>query len=500
MDLLSSILDQMDDAFVISEPSGKILYYNKAFTELGNSLLNQNFVQGDPANVLLKKLHKGVGNRSIEEVIQNKKALKSFAEFTGSNSLTYYLEFTYTPVLDETGVISYIHIYIRETTQQKIFEKKLTTLAADISNLTENANAIIIGLDTRGYVTSWNKHCTKTTGFEKNEIYAQRFADVLLESDQKSEFESLMSRVLQDKPVDNTEITIQTKEGESVIFLLNSTVRKSATGAIIGVVMVGQDVTELIGYRNSLERQVEERTRELHNIIKKEKELVDMKSRFVSIASHEFRTPLSSIQHVAEFIKKNKNKIDSLQLDEKLNSIEKQIKHMTHLLDDVLSYSKSEAGKIQLITSNIVLRDFVEKLIEDVGHSTKHTHTVKLELLRVPESITTDEKLLRSILINLLTNAIKYSPKNNQVVLGVDCTLGKLIFTVQDFGMGIPDEEKEKLFDPFIRGKSVGSIQGTGLGLSIVKKAISILNGNIAFKSQLGEGTTFTVTVPEHIA
>ncbi len=305
-----------------------------------------------------------------------------------------------------------------------------------------------------------------------------------------------MVRNVNHELVRNYEIPVRTKSGRTLIFMLTGTPRTSTTGDIIGIVFVGQDVTELTEYRRSLEIKVEERTRELQRALKKEKEAVEMKSRFVSIASHEFRTPLSSIQFSADFIKKYNERITKEELSKRLDNIEKQAQHMTYLLDDVLTYGKSEAGKIQLVISTIVLRDFLNGIVEEVGHSTKNTHTIKADFIGIPDRITTDEKLLRNVLINLLTNAIKFSPGRQHVYLTTDGREDQLLFSVRDDGIGIPEDEVDTIFEPFVRGKGVAAIQGTGLGLSIVKRAVELLKGTIQASSQTGSGTTFTVTVP----
>ena len=230
--------------------------------------------------------------------------------------------------------------------------------------------------------------------------------------------------------------------------------------------------------------------------LKKEKDVVEMKRRFVSIASHEFRTPLSSIQHHTNLIRKNKHWSGDKELVEKLKDIEKQSKHMMFLLDDVLAYGKSEAGKIQLVVSSISVKEFLKKIIEDVGHVTKETHTIKLSLESQVAEIETDEKLLRNVLINLLTNAIKYSPGHNKVKLIAEITRHIIKFTVIDHGIGIPEEDQERIFEAFVRGRSVDGIQGTGLGLSIVKKAVELLKGKIEIDSEVDKGTTIIVTIP----
>jgi signal transduction histidine kinase len=244
-----------------------------------------------------------------------------------------------------------------------------------------------------------------------------------------------------------------------------------------------------------LERKVEERTRELQQALQKEKEVVEIKSRFISIASHVFRSPLTSIELAANYIKETKS-IHMSDLHDKLDTIEKQVRNMMYSLDDVLTYGRSEAGKIQVVLSDMLLFDFLEKIIEEVGNATQQTHIIHKTFENLPESLSTDEKLLRNILINLLTNAIKFSPERDSIWLIVRCELQIIHITIHDQGIGILADEKDKIFEPFIRGKETNSIQGTGLGLSIVKKAVELLAGTIAVECNPKEGTTFTVKLP----
>lgn len=499
MSLIDSILDNIDESIVVTDEFGKILFYNKVALNLSNTIFEGALKENENIIHLIKGVRKEIVENIFQEIRKNKLAEKSFAEFVNQQGITLYLEFNYIPVLDDEGNLQYIHTFIRDNTPQKVFEKKLTTQASNTGNLIEKANAIIIGIDSRGYITDWNKHCTKITGFDKNEVYAQRFSNILLNTEEKQRFNEAISDILNSHDISNYELKIRSKANKNVILMLSSSIRTSSSGSIIGVLLVGQDVTELSEYRASLEKRVEERTHELKRALQKEKEVVEMKSRFVSIASHEFRTPLSSIQYAANFIKKNNLKLPPEEIRDKLNNIEKQIQHMTYLLDDILAYGKNEAGKIQLKLSTIDLRDFISKITEEVGHNTKNTHAIRLEFGKFPETIYTDEKLLRSILINLLNNAIKFSPESDHIVFGIHEDQEQLTFIVHDQGIGIPEEESEKIFEPFLRGKGATAIKGTGLGLSIVKKAVELLKGSIELESNPGTGTTFKVTIPERL-
>ncbi|NJM26653.1 MAG: HAMP domain-containing histidine kinase, partial [Bacteroidia bacterium] len=272
--------------------------------------------------------------------------------------------------------------------------------------------------------------------------------------------------------------------------------RRDVNKNIVGAICVGQDLTEVIRYRQGLERMVDDRTRELNVALQKEKELVEMKSKFVSIASHEFRTPLTTISIASGFIKKYKHKLNPGDIDQKLANIDKQVDHMTHLLDDVLMIGKSEAGKIMINVDPVDLADLIRQLVSEVEQSTRKSHDIIFSFDTRYRTFNTDEKLIRNIVINILTNAIKFSPGKDKVYLVADDQLELLRIQVRDEGLGIPEDDMKNLFGSFYRASNVASIQGTGLGLSIVKKAVELLQGSIKVESQLGRGTTVTITLP----
>jgi PAS domain S-box-containing protein len=260
--------------------------------------------------------------------------------------------------------------------------------------------------------------------------------------------------------------------------------------------MIGamQDVTELVQYREGLEEMVRERTQKLNQALEKEKELVGMKSRFISIASHEFRTPLSTISLATGFLQKYQNRMTPEQVTQKLEEIEKQVKQMTFLLDDVLLVGKAEAGKVKINLSKLklsALKQIAGEAVDGIG-----THTLVYSEKCDAREIITDEKLVRNIITNLLTNAVKFSPDRKKVYMDVSCNHKRVKIIVRDEGIGIPPEEIEELFIAFSRGSNVGTIEGTGLGLSIVKKAVDLLNGSLDVKSELGKGTEFKIVVP----
>ncbi len=496
MDILNTILDNIDRAVIITKPSGEILFFNKEALHIFGTLTEKTMNVGDNLLEFASKDRRSAVSEILSEIDVKKEPIKTWGEYIQLHGINLYLELNFIPMLHEDKELLYIIILLSDITAHKVFEKKIRAEAANVENLIKKANAVIMSTDSRGYITNWNDHCSTITGFEKNEVFAKRMMDIVIHPDHRPPFMDLMNRVLNKELVQNCEVPILTKEGKKLTFLMSATPQLTTTGQAIGITFVGQDVTELIEYRRSLEEKIEERTIELRLALQKEKELVEMKSRFVSIASHEFRTPLSSIQFAANFVKQYNHRIEKPERDQKLDNIVEQVGHMTSLLDDVLTYGKSEAGKINLITSNINFQEFVIRITEDVEHSTKNTHKIRTELHNTPLQIETDEKLLRSVMSNLLTNAIKFSPGKEQVYLTISGIQNQIEIRVRDEGLGIPPDELEKIFEPFLRGREVAAIPGTGLGLSITKKAVELLGGAIQTESKLNQGTTFTVLMP----
>lgn len=236
--------------------------------------------------------------------------------------------------------------------------------------------------------------------------------------------------------------------------------------------------------------------RMLQHSLEKEKELSELKSRFISTTSHEFRTPLTTVRVSAEMIQRYRKRWTEDKLDEFLDKIKKSVDYLTKLLDDILTISRSESGKISLNRETLDFHSFCVDVIDEakISITEKHDLIFKYALKEVKYNL--DPKLMNFILLNLLSNAIKYSPNGGKIELTLKQSRGKLVIIVKDQGIGIPSDDLKHLFEPFHRAKNTSSISGTGLGLSIVKRAVELHGGIISVKSQLDAGTTFTVNIP----
>jgi len=236
--------------------------------------------------------------------------------------------------------------------------------------------------------------------------------------------------------------------------------------------------------------------------LEKEKELSELKSRFISMTSHEFRTPLAVIASSAGILKSFSHKLNEQQKQKHLQCIQTYVQHTTQLLDDILLINKAEAGKLSFEPNCLELVNFCHTLVEEIQLSSPQYHLsfcaqYKDSLSACDKFVAfMDKKLLRQILSNLLSNAIKYSPDSSNIQIDLSIQDKSVVFLIQDEGIGISPQEQQHLFEPFYRASNVGNVPGTGLGLVIVKKCVELHQGRITIASQVGFGTTFRVELP----
>lgn len=232
--------------------------------------------------------------------------------------------------------------------------------------------------------------------------------------------------------------------------------------------------------------------------LEKERELNQLKSYFVSMVSHEFRNPLTALQLASDVILSSGHQLTPEKKQIYARRINTSIKNMCHLLDEVILLGKVDTGKFEIAFEDMNFQEFCEQLISSLSFSDDNKHPVNLSCHAVPTFLKIDPNLLRHICTNLISNALKYSPVGNEVNVVVDYLEidNKLIFSVSDRGIGIPETEQSRLFNTFSRCSNVGKIQGTGLGLAIVKRCVDLWGGEIQAESKVGTGTKFTVTLP----
>jgi len=372
-----------------------------------------------------------------------------------------------------------------EVTQRQRTEVALRQAENKYRDIFENAVEGIFQTTPDGRFLSANPALAKIYGYASPDELLTNLTDMgcqlYVDPNRRTEFIHLMQ---QHKLVSEFESQVYHQDGRMIWISENARAVYDTNDILLYYEGFIEDITE--------RKQAEA---EIRNALEKEKELSELKSRFVTTTSHEFRTPLATILSSTELLRKYSHKLREEQKVTQLQHIQTTINHMTQLLNDVLIVGTVEAGKLECNPAPLDLVSFCRNLVEEMQLITD-SHAIAFVNQGQCTDACIDEKLLRHILSNLLSNAIKYSPEGSTIHFEVICQQGEAIFHIQDEGIGIPESDQAQLFDSFYRASNVGTISGTGLGLAIVKKSVDLHDGKIAVQSEVGVGTTFTVTLP----
>lgn len=247
------------------------------------------------------------------------------------------------------------------------------------------------------------------------------------------------------------------------------------------------------------ELALQQKESELNQSFQKELQLLEWKSRFVTMASHEFRTPLTTTLSSVSLIARYEGAGDSDKRSKHVRRIKQAVVDMKDILDDFLSMSRLEEGHIDLHPEVLTSNEFIVHVVEiatEMQRLAKPGQIITCNT-NVQQDILLDRNLLRHLLINVISNAIKFSPEQAPIILECKRSSNELILTVEDHGIGIPELDQQHLFERFFRAQNAGNIQGTGLGLHIVKRYVDLSGGHVKVSSKLGEGTKVTMTIPQ---
>ena len=296
-------------------------------------------------------------------------------------------------------------------------------------------------------------------------------------------------RVAKDAEIINNEYRLRDNNGNWRWFYNRETIfLRDTDGAPRQIVGMSQDITER---KQSAEILVEKEKLQL--ALDKEKELAQVKNRFMSLISHEFRTPLTVIQSSSELLENYFDRLSATRREECLSTIKTQVQYVNDMLNDISSVAAGEDHlEFKPVPTN--LQTFCHRIADDLAMAKNRVVTFHSygDLNDVP----VDTKLLQHILTNLLTNAIKYSPDDQPVHLKVQREEDSVTFIVRDHGIGIPAEDRDRIFDTFYRAKNVGEVGGTGLGLRIVRDYVALHGGTVTMDSEFSQGSAFTISLP----
>ncbi len=384
---------------------------------------------------------------------------------------------------------------IKETERK---DAELERVNAFLNNIWNHAGAIIFVCDRTGVIQFFNPAAEKGLGYSAEEVILNyKLTKFHTEEELNKKAEELSTQLGKNIKPDfelfaasvelnqgnNQEWHYVKKDGSKFYVSLNVTVLKDSHTNILSYLVIAIDISE--------KKKAET---ELRAALEKEKELNELKSRFVSMASHEFRTPLSAVLSSAYLLSKYTTTEAQPQREKHIQRIVSSVSSLTEILNDFLSVGKIEEGNIHVHLSEYNIELQMQDVITEVQHLLKPGQNIVYKHIGESNTVCLDPSMMKHILINLLSNAIKFSPEHSDVELTTEKNNMKFVLSVQDKGIGIPKEDKEHLFKRFFRSSNVTNIQGTGLGLHIVNKYAELLNGVIECDSELGKGTKFIIT------
>ncbi|MDB5231436.1 MAG: hypothetical protein JWN76_2241 [Chitinophagaceae bacterium] len=356
-------------------------------------------------------------------------------------------------------------------------ESKQAMLAA----IVDSSDDAIISKTLNGIITSWNFGAQKIFGYTEAEVLGKSIL-ILLPPERISEENVIIGKIRKGERIEHFETVRVAKDGHRLHISLTVSPIKNSKGEVIGASKIARDISERI----EIEAKLKDFTEQLQKLNRH-------KDEFIGMASHELKTPLTSITAYLQLLERN------LKDDKNKKFADKALQHvnkLTNLVGDLLDVSKIESGKLQLTYSEFDINILIKETIEIVQHITR-SHTIIFDDEEQPVTIMADRQRIEQVLINLLTNAVKYSPHSEKVIVSVKRESDGVIVSVQDYGFGISDDQAQKIFSRFYRVEGLAAnISGLGIGLFICYEIIERHHGKIWVDSQLGIGSTFNFSLP----
>lgn len=509
------------DGVLIVNEEGKIISFNKRFVSMWKipdeimeshsdhkvlQFVMDKLVKPEEFIERVEYLYKHHEEKSIEEIL-----LKDAVVFERYSA----------PMIAHEGTYHGRVWFFRDITDRKKAEKELQKRSLAV----EQSPVSIIITDLNGNIEYVNPKFTKVTGYSFKESLNNNPRMLNPGIQPKEFYKKLWDTILSGK---NWSGIFHNKRKNGELFWESAIISpiKNEEGEITNFVAVKEDITEKVEkdielnkYREHLEEMVSARTKELDVLneelvyqlqkgrelevqleksLSKEKEINELKTRFIATVSHEFRTPLASLFASTQMIQRYSQRWSEEKLNKHYNRIESTVKYLTQLLDDMLTISRADREILSNNPEPIEIEIFIQSVLEQLQPDLTDFQRIIFNNELNINTVTIDKKLFSHIIINLLINAIKYSPKGGDIELTISSDNENLIITVVDSGIGIPEDEIKYIFDAFYRTRNSVGIQGSGLGLNIIKRAVEVLGGDISVESKINIGTTFIIRIPSN--
>ncbi|NEO30866.1 MAG: PAS domain S-box protein [Symploca sp. SIO3C6] len=388
------------------------------------------------------------------------------------------------PVKNERG-----EIFAGMAMWQNISDRKRAELALleernFVSAILDTANALIVVLDRQGKIHRFNRTCERISGYCFPEVKGKYLWDLFSIPEEIETVKKAISGLKRGQFPNEYVNYWAMRDGSRRLISWSNTALLDIDGSVKNMISIGIDITE------------RQKAEEVRLELEKEQELSALRLRFFSMASHEFRTPLSTILMSAQLLESCSYNWSEEKRTRNLRRIEFATKHLIQLLEDILTINRAETGKLEFNPDLLEIEAFCQHLVEEMQLGAEYEQNIIFESQCSSKHYYLDSRLVRYILTNLLSNAIKYSPEGGDIDFRLICTHQEVIFQIQDQGVGIPVSDQSHLFEAFHRGGNIEHINGSGLGLTVVKKCVELHEGSIDLDSEVGIGTTFTVKIP----
>ena len=490
--LQAEAMNSANNGIIITDallPDNPIIYTNQAFERITgydrSEALNRNcrFLQNEDRDQQ--------GIRVIREAIKKGESCQVEVRNYRKDGTLFWNEVSINPIKNEEGIVTHFIGIQNDITDRVNTEEEVNHL---VSIFNESLNEIYVLEADNLKVRHANFGACINSGYTLDELRKATLFDLLQEYN-KAEFHKLLQPIFRrsrEKII--LETNLKRKDGST--YPVEVHLQSSKKGDRRVIICIVLDVTEKRNYTNRLEATVEERTSQLQEALAKEIELNELKTKFLSMVSHEFKTPLSAILTSATLVGKYRETEAQSKRDRHLRTISREVKNLNNILNDFLSIERFEQGKELYNFTNFSLSKVINEVVYDANMILKSGQRINYPQNVDDLTICQDEKIVALALTNLLHNSIKYSPEDTIIAIEVEVNKNTLLMRVIDQGIGIPEKDQKFIFDRYFRAENVLLTQGTGIGLNIVKTHLENLGGSIRFTSKEHEGTVFTVILP----
>jgi len=485
-DFLQLVINNVPDLILVKDRAGRFQMVNKSAAQL-HGITPAEMVGKTDANI----------NRNQQEVAF---FLQKDQETLDGGKLVFipeepllgrYYQTSKVPLRNPAGAYDRLLVVASDITERKRTEDALEQSRHFAERIAETAPNIIYIYDIAEQKTIYmNRNIAAMMDYSAQEISAMgsRLINELMHPFHTAGYAQHVEQVIAgaDDQTFVFEYRMKHKMGGWRWFLSRDTIfQRDEQGAVTQMLGVATDVTEL-----------KEAGEALQQALQVEKELGELKSRFVSMASHEFRTPLATILALTETLRAYRHRLTEEQIEQRLVKMQEQVDHLRDIMEDVLHLARLQARRAEFNPVQLDLDSLCRSVLDEFESQPVIRQRLVYSCDDALHEVKLDRKLMRQIISNLVSNAVKYSPNDTPIEITLAYQAAMLVLSVRDQGIGIPAADLKRLFEPFHRADNVGTIAGTGLGLTIAKESVELHAGTIAVESQVGIGTTFTVRIP----